>query len=84
VRRLIAAFEAGAAVAVAAYDGKPRNPVLIAREHWEAVIEMAVGDTGARPFLRAHPGLVTRVECGDIGDPFDIDTPEDLARIRLG
>jgi CTP:molybdopterin cytidylyltransferase MocA len=84
VRRLIAAFEAGAAVAVAAYEGKPRNPVLIGREHWETVIEMAVGDTGARPFLRAHPELVTLVECGDIGDPFDIDTPEDLARIRLG
>jgi CTP:molybdopterin cytidylyltransferase MocA len=84
VRRLVAAFGAGATVAVAAYDGKPRNPVLIGREHWETVVEMAVGDTGARPFLRAHPELVTLVECGDIGDPFDIDTPEDLARIRLG
>jgi nicotine blue oxidoreductase len=84
VQRLIAAFEAGASVAVAAYDGKPRNPVLIAREHWGVVVEMAVGDTGARPFLRAHPELVTLVECGDTGDPFDIDTPEDLARIRRG
>lgn len=84
VRRLIAAFEAGAAVAVAAYDGKPRNPVLIGRQHWETVIAMAVGDAGARPFLRAHPELVTLVECGDTGDPFDIDTPEDLARIRRG
>jgi nicotine blue oxidoreductase len=83
VRRLIVAFEAGATVAVAAYAGKPRNPVLIGREHWETVIEMAVGDAGARPFLRAHPGLVTLVECGDTGDPFDIDTPEDLARVRL-
>jgi CTP:molybdopterin cytidylyltransferase MocA len=81
VSRLIAAYAAGASVAVAAYDGKPRNPVLIAREHWAAVIEMAVGDTGARPFLRAHPDLVTLVECGDTGSPFDIDTPHDLARI---
>jgi nicotine blue oxidoreductase len=40
------------------------------------------GDTGARPFLRAHPELVTTVECGDTGRPDDIDTPEDLARIR--
>ena len=62
------------AVAVAAYDGKPRNPVLIGRPHWAAVLEMAVGDTGARPFLRAHPELVTLVECGDIGGAFDIDT----------
>lgn len=80
VRRLIAAHRAGAAVAVAAYNGKPRNPVLIAREHWPAVIEAARGDTGARAFLRANPGLVTLVECGDTGSPDDIDTPEDLAR----
>jgi nicotine blue oxidoreductase len=82
VRRLIAAHEAGATVAVAAYDGKPRNPVLIARGHWPEVLRMAAGDTGARPFLRAHPGLVTLVECGDTGSPDDIDTSEDLARVR--
>jgi nicotine blue oxidoreductase len=81
VRRLIAAYRAGAAVAVAAYGGKPRNPVLIAREHWPAALEMATGDTGARPFLRARPDLVTVVECGDTGSPDDIDTAEDLARI---
>jgi nicotine blue oxidoreductase len=82
VRRLIAAHAAGASVAVAAYDGKPRNPVLIAREHWPAVVTAASGDAGARPFLRAHPDLVTLVECGDTGSPDDIDTPEELARVR--
>jgi CTP:molybdopterin cytidylyltransferase MocA len=82
VRRLIAAHASGATVAVAAYDGKPRNPVLIDRVHWPAVIELATGDAGARPFLRAHPDLVTLVECGDTGSPADIDTPEDLARVR--
>ena len=82
VRRLIGAFRSGAAVAVAAYDGKPRNPVLIAREHWPAVLELAAGDTGARPFLRAHPELVALVECGDTGRPDDVDTAEDLARVR--
>ncbi|MBO0802249.1 MAG: nucleotidyltransferase family protein [Nocardiopsaceae bacterium] len=82
VRRLIAAYRAGASVAVAAYDGKPRNPVLIAREHWPAVMASATGDTGARPFLRANPDLVTVIECGDTGSPDDIDTEEDLARIN--
>ncbi|HEY0932489.1 MAG TPA: nucleotidyltransferase family protein [Trebonia sp.] len=82
VRRLIAAHAGGAAVAVAAYQGKPRNPVLVARPHWGAVLDLAGGDTGARPFLRAHPGLVTLVECADVGRPDDIDTPEDLARVR--
>jgi CTP:molybdopterin cytidylyltransferase MocA len=82
VRRLIAAYEAGASVAVAAYQGVSRNPVLIARAHWAAVIALAVGDTGARPFLRAHPELVTTVECGDTGRPDDVDTRFDLERME--
>jgi CTP:molybdopterin cytidylyltransferase MocA len=82
VRRLIGAYSGGATVAVAAYDGKPRNPVLIARAHWPAVIELATGDSGARPFLRARPDLVTLIECADTGSPDDVDTPEDLARVR--
>jgi CTP:molybdopterin cytidylyltransferase MocA len=81
VRRLIRAFAAGAEVAVAAYGGRPRNPVLLARAHWPRAIEMAAGDVGARPFLRAHPEIVTLVECGDTGSPDDIDTPADLERV---
>ena len=81
VRRLIAAHAAGASVAVAASQGAPRNPVLLAREHWPGVIALAVGDAGARPFLRAHPDLVTLVECGDTGRPDDLDTRSDLDRL---
>jgi len=81
VRRLIAAHAAGATVAVAAYQGQPRNPVLLAREHWPEVISLAAGDVGARPFLRAHPDLITLVECADTGQPDDLDTPADLARL---
>ena len=83
VSRLIAAHQAGASVAVAAYHGRPRNPVLLAREHWPEVIAMATGDQGARAFLRARPELVTLVECGDTGRPDDIDTPADLERIAV-
>jgi CTP:molybdopterin cytidylyltransferase MocA len=81
VRRLIAAHAAGASVAVAAYHGQPRTPFLLARKHWPEVIALAQGDVGARPFLRAHPELVTRVECGDTGTPDDLDTPEDFRRL---
>jgi len=81
VRRLIAAFLAGADVAVACYQGQPRNPVLIGRAHWAAAAAAAQGDVGARGFLRSHAKLVTAVECGDIGRPDDLDTPDDLARI---
>ncbi len=83
VSRLIVAYRAGASVAVAAYDGRPRNPVLLAREHWPEVIAMATGDQGARAFLRARPDLVTLVECGDTGRPDDIDTPADLEHIAV-
>jgi CTP:molybdopterin cytidylyltransferase MocA len=81
VARLIRAYRDGAPVAVAAYQGRPRNPVLIARPHWAEVIQLSTGDVGARPFLRAHPELVTLVECGDTGRPDDVDTAEDLARV---
>jgi CTP:molybdopterin cytidylyltransferase MocA len=82
VRRLIAACRDGASVAVACYHGRLRNPVLIGRVHWAEVAALAAGDVGARQFLRAHPELVTAVECGDTGRPDDIDTPEDLARLE--
>jgi CTP:molybdopterin cytidylyltransferase MocA len=82
VRRLIRAYRDGASVAVAAYDGQPRNPVLVAAGHWPEVIAAATGDRGARAFLRTRPELVTLVECGDTGSPDDIDTPADLDRIR--
>jgi CTP:molybdopterin cytidylyltransferase MocA len=82
VRRLIAAHIAGAPIAVATYDGRPRNPVLIDRAHWPGLLATTTGDTGARPFLRAHPDLVTPVDCTGTGRPDDIDTPEDLARAR--
>jgi CTP:molybdopterin cytidylyltransferase MocA len=82
VRRLLAAHAAGASVAVACYDGRPRNPVVISREYWPEVVALASGDVGARPFLRAHSELVTEVECGDTGRPDDVDSPEDLERIE--
>ncbi len=81
VRRLLAARSGGASVAVACYDGKPRNPVLIGRENFAEVARLASGDVGARPFLRAHPELVTLVDCTGTGRPDDIDTPADLERV---
>ncbi|MFC4907855.1 nucleotidyltransferase family protein [Actinomadura gamaensis] len=79
VSRLLTAYENGAGVAVATYGGRPRNPVLISREHFPAVAASALGDVGARPFLRAHPELITPVACDDVASPDDIDTPADLA-----
>jgi CTP:molybdopterin cytidylyltransferase MocA len=78
VRRLREAGESGAVAAVATYDGQPRNPVLLARAIWEAVAASAVGDVGARAWLRANPEQVVAVPCDGTGDPRDIDVPDDL------
>jgi CTP:molybdopterin cytidylyltransferase MocA len=81
VRRLLHAYDQGARAAVATYNGNPRNPVMLGREHWSTVYSMAEQDVGARPFLRAYSHLVTTVDCDDIASPEDIDTEEDLVRL---
>ncbi|RIQ18840.1 nucleotidyltransferase family protein [Jiangella rhizosphaerae] len=81
VTRLRSAWTASGgalSVAVATYGGARGNPVLLARHVWDEVAALAVGDVGARPFLRAHPGLVTPVDCTGTGTPTDVDTPADL------
>ncbi|MFA1542138.1 nucleotidyltransferase family protein [Actinomadura monticuli] len=79
VGRLIAAYEGGAGIAVATYGGARRNPVLLSAAHFAAAAEAAVGDQGARGYLRDHADLVTAVPCDDVAAPDDIDTPGDLA-----
>jgi CTP:molybdopterin cytidylyltransferase MocA len=64
----------------ATYDGRPGHPVLIGRHHWAGVMESATGDRGARDYL-THHGVVD-VECGDMADGTDIDTPEALDEWR--
>ena len=56
--------------------------MLLDRRVWPSVAAGAVGDEGARDWLRArrveNPDDVLDVECGDLGDPTDLDTPEQL------
>ena len=82
VERLRAAHRAGAVAAVATYDGRPRNPVLLDRSVWGDVAAGATGDEGARAWLRDHAALVEPVDCTDVGSPHDLDTPQDLAERR--
>ncbi len=70
----------GAPVSRAAYRGRAGHPVLLDRLVWPGVEELR-GDAGARGLIAAHAGRVELVEVG--GDPpEDVDTPEDLARLR--
>jgi CTP:molybdopterin cytidylyltransferase MocA len=81
VRRLLA-VTADRDAAVATYDGQPRNPVLLSRRVWPDVSALAVGDVGARAWLRAHPDQVLEVACDDTGSPRDVDTAADLELFR--
>jgi len=78
LRRISAALRDGATAAVATYDGRPRTPVGLTRGVWADVARTVAGDEGARRWLRAHPDLVTSVECADLGRWTDIDTHADL------
>ena len=59
--------ESGAEVVAATYEGNRGHPVLLARPAWERI-----PDDGARSL----PALL--VPCDDLGDPGDVDVPEDL------
>lgn len=63
------------ALLAAAYGGRQGHPVLIGRAHWAGVAASAVGDTGAKPYLRAHAADLRLIDCDDIADGTDIDTP---------
>jgi nicotine blue oxidoreductase len=83
VQRVIARYgqSGGPVCAVqAAYDGVPGHPVLLDRSVWSAVSAHASGDQGARVWMREHRDDVHLVDCTGVGDPRDVDRPEDLDR----
>jgi CTP:molybdopterin cytidylyltransferase MocA len=81
VRRLLDAA-GDVDVAVATYDGVPLHPVLLDRTVWSGVSDLAVGDIGAKAWMRLHPARVLNVPCDGLGSAVDIDTPADLAAVR--
>ncbi|OFI37159.1 molybdenum cofactor cytidylyltransferase [Arthrobacter sp. SW1] len=82
VSRLIARHRPGRVTAAAYPDlsGTLRrgHPLIIDAALREQVAASAAGDAGARHFLKAHPGLVDLVDCGDLSDGGDVDTKADL------
>ncbi len=78
-RRLAAAHEAGAQLAVATYGARRGNPVLLARSLWPRAMELR-GDAGARQLMKDQP--VVEVPCDGTGTPDDVDTLEDLGYLQ--
>jgi nicotine blue oxidoreductase len=71
--RRVAAGAGPTTLAVATYGGSDGHPVVLGRAHWPGVTALAVGDRGARPYLRANTTAVRRIACDDIADGTDID-----------
>jgi CTP:molybdopterin cytidylyltransferase MocA len=63
------------ALLAASYGGRQVHPVLIGRTHWAGVAASALGDTGAKPYLRAHAADLRLIPCDDIADGADVDIP---------
>jgi nicotine blue oxidoreductase len=81
VGRVLAAYESPRSLVCATYDGVRGHPVLLGAAHWTGVKETATGDRGARAYLKAHEEAITLVECGDVAQPYDIDTVADLKHL---
>ncbi|MBG0851430.1 nucleotidyltransferase family protein [Streptomyces spinoverrucosus] len=82
VARVLAAYTGESSLASAAYDGVRGHPVLFGAAHWAGIAATATGDQGARAYLREHAAGIRFVECGDVAQPYDIDTAADLEHLE--
>jgi len=73
VSRVMDAFDGTGSLLAATYKGRRGHPVLLGRDHWAGVVATAVGDQGAREYLRRHQ--VDEIECGDLAEGDDVDVP---------
>jgi CTP:molybdopterin cytidylyltransferase MocA len=78
-RRLVAAHDGGAELAVATYDGTRGNPVLLGRSLWGEARALS-GDVGARTLMSDHE--VVEIDCTGTGSPVDVDTIDDLRALE--
>ncbi len=82
INALIDAHHAsGKPIVAARYGTVVGAPTLIARPLFAEAARLS-GDTGGRPLIRRHPDLVAEVALGSEKASWDVDTPEDLARLR--
>lgn len=82
VARLISAHRPGRATAAGYRDSGGEltrgHPLLLDASLREAAAGPAIGDAGARLFLKANPTLIDLVDCSDQSGGQDLDTPDQL------
>lgn len=76
VRRVARDATAGSLAVAVHRDGRQGHPVLLGRDHWTGAARAAVGDRGARDYLRAHRDRLRVVPCADVADGTDVDLPD--------
>jgi nicotine blue oxidoreductase len=69
--------ESPSEIAMGTFGGKSGHPVKFARKHWAEIISSAVGDIGARNFLKGRSDI-SHIELSAIAGGDDVDTPADL------
>ncbi|MEV7291898.1 nucleotidyltransferase family protein [Streptomyces microflavus] len=82
VARVRLAYRSRTSLVAASYDGERGHPVLFGADRWADIAAGAVGDQGARTYLREHRDAITLVECSDVAQAYDIDTAQDLSHLE--
>ncbi|MFE2974837.1 NTP transferase domain-containing protein [Streptomyces sp. NPDC059258] len=82
VARVRLAYRSRLSLAAASYGGERGHPVLFGADRWRDIAAGAVGDQGARAYLREHRDAITLVECSDVAEAYDIDTAQDLRHLE--
>ncbi|WP_069812465.1 nucleotidyltransferase family protein [Streptomyces sp. TP-A0874] len=78
VARVAAEYRSPSSLVAARYGEHRGHPVLFGADHWPEVARGAVGDQGARGYLRSQATRLRLVDCSDVAAADDIDTPADL------
>ena len=73
--------ETGRPLVASRYGTVRGAPMLIGRALFDEARALD-GDVGARVLLRRHPELVAEVDVGQGPASWDVDTPDDLERVR--
>ena len=77
--RLLAARRPGVAALRATYKERPGHPVLIERQLFAL---FAAAGPDVRPAKLLDAAGINAIECGDLADPEDVDTPAQMDRIE--
>ena len=68
-------------IVMGTFGGMPGHPVKFSRKYWKEIAENAIGDVGARNFLKGRDD-VSYISLDHLATGKDVDTPEDLAGFK--